>query len=309
MRFKTGEGFSGECVRAGQTLRCDDTETDSRVDKNTCRALGVGSMIATPIRGRASILGLLEVFSPQPNSFHAQDEAVLQRLAEMASEAAHPAEPGEKTQWPASATMLDDEVYAEVAEAPGPRRISIPHGLLLVSAGLALIAAVVWLFAPLNPGSKGAARQVQSQQQAQTATKPAVGPMVPRDFAGLRQLALQGDPAAQFAVGAHYATGEDVPQDYTQALRWFTQAAEQGHVGAQATLGAYYWSGRGAPPDLSKAYFWAVLAQAGGDDASRYRVAFLASRMTRAQIIAAQQRADEWIKAHEAASPSSRQRD
>src|SRR5208282_3820992 len=73
MRFKTGEGFSGECVRAGQTLRCDDTETDSRVDKNTCWALGVGSMIATPIRGRASILGLLEVFSPQPNSFHAQD--------------------------------------------------------------------------------------------------------------------------------------------------------------------------------------------------------------------------------------------
>lgn len=134
-------------------------------------------------------------------------------------------------------------------------------------------------------------------------------PLGPQDFSGLRQLAEKGDPAAQFAVGAHFATGEDVAQDYTEAVRWFTLAAEQGHVGAQATLGAYYWSGRGAPQDLSKAYFWAVLAQSGGDDASRYRVAFLASRLTRAQIIAAQQRADDWIKVHEATagtSPSSR---
>ena len=77
----------------------------------------------------------------------------------------------------------------------------------------------------------------------------------------------------------------------------------------QATLGANYWSGRGAPQDLNKAYFWAVLAQSGGDDASRYRVVFLASRMTHAQVVAAQQRADEWIKAHEAASASSKPRD
>jgi len=305
MRFKTGEGFSGECVRAGQRLRCDDTETDPRVDRNSCRALGIRSMIATPIRGRQSILGLLEVFSPQPNSFHAQDEAVLERLARMVSEPAYPAEPDEKGSSPASATMADDGVYAE----PAPRRISLPQRLLLVSAGLALLAAVVWLFAPWNPGSKRTARQAQSQQPAQTAAKPGILSIVPQDFAGLRQLAQKGDPAAQFAVGAHYATGEDVPQDYAEALRWFTLAAEQGHVGAQATLGAYYWSGRGAPQDLSKAYFWAVLAQSGGDDASRYRVAFLASRMTHAQVVAAQQRADEWIKAHESASPPARPRD
>jgi hypothetical protein len=119
------------------------------------------------------------------------------------------------------------------------------------------------------------------------------------DFEGIRKLAEQGDAAAQFAVGAHYATGEDVPQDYAEAVRWFTLAAEQGHMGAQATLGAYYWSGRGVPTDLVKAYLWAVLAQTGGDDASRYRVAFLASRMTRAQVLEAQQQANEWIKAHE----------
>jgi len=309
MRFKAGEGFSGECVRSGQKLCCDDAETDSRVDANVCRALGVRAIIAVPLRRQESTLGLIEVFSPLPYAFHAQDEVVLQKLAEMAAAVINPAESDEEKAEPLThATGADDDVYAEVSEGPEPARISILHKLLLGGAGLALIAAVVWLFAPLTPG-RNTARQAGSQPQAQTATKSARGPVVPQDFTGLRQLAQKGDPAAQFAVGAHYATGEDVGQDYAEALRWFSLAAEQGHVGAQATLGAYYWSGRGAPQDLSKAYFWAILAQSGGDDASRYRVAFLASRMTHAQVLAAQQRANEWIRAHESTSPATKPRD
>ena len=309
MRFKAGEGFSGECIRSGQKLCCHDTETDSRVDPNVSRALGVRSIMAVPLRWQGSILGLLEVFSSLPYSFHAQDEVVLEKLAEMTAAAARPLESGEKkVEPPLTAAVVDDDAYAEDSEELAPVRISIPQKMLLGGAGLALLAAVVWLFSPLTPGRR-AARQAGSQPQAQTATQPARGPIVPQDFTGLRQLAQKGDPAAQFAVGAHYATGEDVPQDYAEALRWFTLAAEQGHVGAQATLGAYYWSGRGAPQDLSKAYFWAVLAQTGGDDASRYRVAFLASRMTHAQVVAAQQRADEWIRAHESTSSATKQRD
>jgi hypothetical protein len=121
----------------------------------------------------------------------------------------------------------------------------------------------------------------------------------------VRKLAEQGDPAAQFSVGARYATGEDVPQDYAEAVRWFSMAAEQGHIVSQATLGAYYWAGRGVPQDLVKAYFWSVLAQAGGDEASKYRVSVLASRMTRAQVTAAQQQANDWIKEHRSLSQNS----
>jgi len=120
-----------------------------------------------------------------------------------------------------------------------------------------------------------------------------------RDFASLRRLAEQGDSAAQFAVGARFATGEDVKQDYAEAARWFSMAAEQGHIVAQATLGAYYWAGRGVPQDLSKAYFWSILAQAGGDQAGKYRVAILASRMTRSQVLTAQQEANDWLKHHQ----------
>jgi hypothetical protein len=115
----------------------------------------------------------------------------------------------------------------------------------------------------------------------------------------IERLAERGDPVAQFELGARYATGEAVAQDYPQALSWFSKAAEQGNVAAQATLGAYYWAGRGVPQDLSKAYYWAILARAGGDEGSKYRVALLASRLSRTQILTEQKRAEDWIKLHQ----------
>ena len=33
-RLQVGSGFSGECVRTGRSLRCDDSETDDRVDRD-----------------------------------------------------------------------------------------------------------------------------------------------------------------------------------------------------------------------------------------------------------------------------------
>jgi TPR repeat protein len=122
----------------------------------------------------------------------------------------------------------------------------------------------------------------------------------------LQNIALKGDPVAQFALGARYAQGDGVKQDYTEASHWFSQAADQGHVVAQATLGAYYWAGRGVPQDLVKAYFWSSLARAGGDEASKYRVAALTSHMTQAQVAAAQQQANEWLRSRDGTNRASR---
>jgi TPR repeat protein len=69
-------------------------------------------------------------------------------------------------------------------------------------------------------------------------------------------------------------------------------------VVAQATLGAYYWAGRGVPEDLTRAYFWSVLARAGGDEASKYRIVTLASRMTKIQLAQAEQEANQWLSEH-----------
>ena len=169
---------------------------------------------------------------------------------------------------------------------------------------------MLWLIAPwISTQIRSERASAQVQRPLPTVAKAASLPADANinDLAGLRKLAEHGDPAAEFALGARYATGEEVNQDYTEAVRWFSQAADRGHILAQATLGAYYWAGRGVSPDLTKAYFWSVLAQAGGDQASKYRVAVLASRMTRSQVLAAQQQANDWLRNHQVAGsvPSS----
>ena len=114
----------------------------------------------------------------------------------------------------------------------------------------------------------------------------------------LRKLADQGDADAQWQMGVRYRNGEDVPQDDAQAVQWFLRAAEQGNVAAQSALSSYYWAGRGVPEDLPKAYMWSEIALTRGDENSKSRLEGLASQMTRRQVSAARQQAEEWIHTH-----------
>lgn len=75
-------GFTGECLRSGKALRCDNSETDSRVDAETCRRIGVRSILAAPIQYERDIVGIIEVFSGDAFAFDEGDVAVLQRLAQ-----------------------------------------------------------------------------------------------------------------------------------------------------------------------------------------------------------------------------------
>jgi len=318
-RFNIGSGFSGECVRTGQLLRCDDSETDPLVDRESCRALGIRSMIAVPIRWEDAVIGLLEVFSPEPYAFSTNDPVVLKRLAVIISTAVYRAGAAEPVanyvsaqrgslqplSVPSAKPSVDDEFPVETAaDLPYPR-LSRARKFLLAAAAVTVMCAGTWVISPRdftrNTGGRSmAAPLVKGPSKVLAASVP-----VTAGLDSIRKLAEQGDATAQFSVGARYATGEDVPQDYTEAVRWFSMAAEQGHVVSQATLGAYYWAGRGVPQDLVKAYFWSVLAKAGGDEASKYRVSVLASRMSHAQLAAAQEQANAWIKEHQSLSQNS----
>lgn len=302
-RVKTGEGFSGECIRTGTLQRCDDSETDARVDRETCRAIGIRSLAAAPVRWEHSVIGLVEVFAPDANAFGADDEAVLLRLAEITSEAVHRAGDPEPAA-PNAALSVDDEFPVETpADLPIPQ-LSRSRNLVLIAAVATIAFVVAWLIATWSGDTN------QKTDSAVTSpAKPAVAANPPAPTAGtlegMRRLAEQGDPLAQFGMGVRYHSGEDVPQDFGQAFHWFSLAAEQGNVAAQATLGAYYWAGRGTPIDLTKAYFWSLLAETGGDEASKQRVALLASRLNRNQMLLAQQQADDWIRQHQDAARTS----
>lgn len=76
------KGFTGECVRRGRPLRCDDSRTDSRVDSEACNRLGIRSILAAPVLYERNLVGLLEVFSSQPYAFDDGDLAVVERLAQ-----------------------------------------------------------------------------------------------------------------------------------------------------------------------------------------------------------------------------------
>jgi TPR repeat protein len=149
-------------------------------------------------------------------------------------------------------------------------------------------------------------REAASKVSGQGATDRSSADQRPpaKSLADLRKLADRGDADAQWQLGVRYHNGEDVPRDDVQAMQWFLRAAEQGHVTAQATLGAYYWAGRGVPQDLSRAYFWSALALAQGDENSKSRLEGLASQMTQAQVSAARQQAEVWLRQHNAAKPA-----
>jgi hypothetical protein len=76
-------------------------------------------------------------------------------------------------------------------------------------------------------------------------------------FDATRAAAKQGDAAAQASLGVRYATGDGVPQDDAEAVRWYRLAAAQGDAGAQNNFGAMYENGEGVPQD----YVGSVTAQ------------------------------------------------
>ncbi len=61
----------------------------------------------------------------------------------------------------------------------------------------------------------------------------------------LRQAAADGDPRAQFEIGAIYTEGTVTAQDFKSASVWYERAAAQGFVPAQYRLGNLYEHGNG----------------------------------------------------------------
>ena len=67
-----------------------------------------------------------------------------------------------------------------------------------------------------------------------------------------------------------YGTGEGVPQDEAEAVRWVRRAAEQGNADVQYNLGTIYGAGRGVPQDDAEAARWLRLAAEQGDALAQF---------------------------------------
>jgi len=329
--LRAGSGFSGECVRTGRLLRCDDTETDERVDGQSCRALGIRSMLAAPVRLGERVIGLLEVFAAQPGAFRENDSTVLQRFAETIQSAVlrathaydftvpPPAAP--KPFSPAPGSVLFAHPPEETAEKKdaigdvdniGGIRLPRAHLFLLIAAAATVAMALGFILAPWIQ-ERLLARERSGEHTVLASSKPpadasnlsAAVSVDSADPAQLRELAGRGDPVAANALGLLYAQGDAkqaVKQDENEAARWFTKAAEHGSVPAESKLGSLYMSGRGVPQDWNRAYFWIVLARAGGDEAGKALAPFVLTHLTPAQRTAVEQQAEQWLQRHESSA-------
>jgi TonB family protein len=94
VRVDATSGLAGACVSTGEIQQCRDTETDTRVNAETCRLLGVRSMLMAPLVDGQKLIGLIQVFSAWPNAFGKRELSALQVLAGRIAESNREAEAG-----------------------------------------------------------------------------------------------------------------------------------------------------------------------------------------------------------------------
>ena len=81
-RLQVHSGLTGESITRRQLLRCDNAETDGRVNLDTCRELGIASIVVLPLISRSGrVLGLFELFSDHACAFEERDLSALERMA------------------------------------------------------------------------------------------------------------------------------------------------------------------------------------------------------------------------------------
>jgi len=297
-RLDSNSGFSGECVRTGTAIVCDDTEDDPRVDRKSCRALGIRSIVACPVKRANEVIGVLEVFSPEPAAFWENDVTVLQRLTTFIVQAVERAQHARRDALAfstinSSTDFLTLAVLPQTGETPSRQFRLRP---LLIAAGILCFGLAIWVMAPWVTRLMGPRSSFSIPASAE-ADSPgdAYSSM---ELSEVRRLAGQRDPRAEYVLGKRYLNGDGVPQDYRAARDWFLAAADQGHIAAQGKLAALFWKGKGVQQDYGKAYYWALLAQAGGDKQSPSIAASCAARLNPAQLSAEKKQADQWLHSH-----------
>lgn len=87
LRLRIDSSLTGLCVINGETLSCEDSETDPRVDREACRQVGLRSMIVMPLKHRGITVGVLKAMSAQANKFTQPDMTLFGMSSEVVAAA------------------------------------------------------------------------------------------------------------------------------------------------------------------------------------------------------------------------------
>jgi N-acetylmuramoyl-L-alanine amidase/putative methionine-R-sulfoxide reductase with GAF domain len=215
-RIQRDSAFSGACFRTAQIIRCDDSETDERVNLYTCRRLGARSMVAVPLCGQRRVIGVLEAFSAEPFGFNDSDVASLELLAELILGAL---KPEDEDRFAQSAEIAEAELAAPAISTTSVLPLKKVPTEKVVTAKVAAPPVVAPLVAPPEPASRAAV-------EAKPASKSISAPGSPHLSANLSvQLSANAAPSIsataatlvpQFTLAPESAIDETVTLEAAQ---------------------------------------------------------------------------------------------
>ena len=132
-RLKLASSLTGHAVRERAVLRCDDTESDSRVDRDACREMETRSMVVAPLIQDDGAVGLLRVMSRRPGAFDDLHVAAIRLMAGAAAAALRNA-----SEMAAKERLLSERgaALAALAESEQRFRLSFDHAPI----GMAIVA-------------------------------------------------------------------------------------------------------------------------------------------------------------------------
>ena len=167
VKLDPNSGFSGACLRSGDIVRCDDSDNDSRVNPEACRALGARSMIAVPLSAKKRVIGLLEAFSSETHGFNDSDVRSLNLLGELILAAVRPEEEHHLAE-------MAREILPEAASKPAPITVAAPLVPLPATVGITPPVTVGTVLSP-NVTAATAVNGVAGTAEVEKAAAPAPG--------------------------------------------------------------------------------------------------------------------------------------
>lgn len=113
-----------------------------------------------------------------------------------------------------------------------------------------------------------------SQSSALDLPPATVGPL------SLRLAAANGDPSAEFEVGARLAEGKGTDQTFKDAAKWYQRSASKGFAQAQYRIGTLYERGLGLKTDVERAKEWYTRAADQGNVKAMHNLAVLSANQS-----------------------------
>ena len=242
------DSLTAHCIQSGKQVRCDNAETDLRVQQAAMFDMGVRSLVLTPIRQAGRVRGVFSVLANVPYAFSAADLAQLSatadEIAEILGRDEKPAKPAlvrpEKViNGPAAESehATSGEPADRQLPASWPAPAALPHGfatfeavvgrkqnwtasnlVLIAAVGiLIMIGVVIWaaVASPTERAANHPAANTEPKKDVAPATNPTTQPSSSQLPGSQATLKIEPTVSAQrqggtFALNIVLAHGQDV---------------------------------------------------------------------------------------------------